>query len=1066
MTELERFHHLRQAGELEAALAAAAAAFLTHPGAELAEAACAVAEAVAPDCAAHWHECAGRERSARGRYAEAAGHFERVLALHPLGEDRHRIRFLLSTAHLRAGLPPAVERVHAQALADHPPPEWRSRLLSNEAARRQTLGDLEGSRAPGEQALAQAEAAGDAEAAGLAAHVLTYSLIALGDHDAAESMAERAAEAYARAGHVMGQIRALGARAAVAHARQKRPEAERLCREALERARALGMRLGMEEQLSSLARILLESGRWDESRAVLAEAARLALEDHRPRGAALAMANLAHTDGLAGRPRLARREARAAVRLCRAHLPRLEAWACRSLAQAYRIAGKLGRAERAARRSLELAMALGRTPMQGHVGEEMDWCRIEYGRTLQARGRWKEAAELWESGLRSRPPEGSVASTILGALAGRAALRQGDPAAATARLGSAEAWLESHPAPYAAALVCQLKAELALSQGRSTEAMALAERTLIGLLALPAPADRAEALLEFGRLAFANRSIKSPVVGSWLEQAAGAFERLGDHRSRERALALEVEWLRGLATAAGAGSRDRDLIEAVSQLLHSLSDLRELTQRAMQMVVDQLDAERGVLLLVEPDSGRLVPMAERGAVDAATRSHAVGYSRRAVQRVTESGGSLLIGDAASDPRGLSESVLDLHLRSIVCVPMYLGGRVIGAVYLDDSRRAQAFSDADRGLLEGFAHLMAVAIEKSRGDEEVRRTNEMLVGENLTLRKEATVHFQADRLIGVSLEMQRMRALIERAALTPSTVLLTGENGTGKELIARILHHHSKRRLQPFVVVNCGAIPESLLESELFGILANVATGVRRRDGRFKQADQGTLFLDEIADMPLKQQVALLTALSSREITPVGGGKPIPVDVRIMAATHRDLRRLVEEGTFREDLYYRLNVIPIEVPPLRERKADIPALAQYFVTLMARIQERPVPEMSTEFLAALMQSDWPGNVRELQNYIERVMAMSPGGVLKPMPPPCDLEDRASVPKTARRGRLTDLVADLERRLVQDALKHAGGNQSLAARHLGVPEQAIRYRIKKYGLLSTRQNRRTRVNWRYK
>jgi DNA-binding NtrC family response regulator len=206
-------------------------------------------------------------------------------------------------------------------------------------------------------------------------------------------------------------------------------------------------------------------------------------------------------------------------------------------------------------------------------------------------------------------------------------------------------------------------------------------------------------------------------------------------------------------------------------------------------------------------------------------------------------------------------------------------------------------------------------------------------------------------------MQRVLAVVERAAQTQTTVLITGENGTGKEMVARVLHHHGRRRQGPFVAVNCGAIPETLLESELFGILPNVATGVRGRDGRFVQADGGTLFLDEIGDMPLSQQVALLSAIANREITPVGGGRPIPVDVRVIAATNRDLRRRVEEGTFREDLFYRLNVIPIEIPPLRERKADIPALARFFAAHFAQQQERDVPELSPEFLAALMQSDW-------------------------------------------------------------------------------------------------------------
>jgi DNA-binding NtrC family response regulator len=213
-------------------------------------------------------------------------------------------------------------------------------------------------------------------------------------------------------------------------------------------------------------------------------------------------------------------------------------------------------------------------------------------------------------------------------------------------------------------------------------------------------------------------------------------------------------------------------------------------------------------------------------------------------------------------------------------------------------------------------------------------------------------------------------------------------------------------------------------------------------------------------MPLKQQVALLSAIANREITPVGGGKPIPVDVRIIAASNRDLRQSVERGTFREDLFYRLNVIPIEVPPLRERKADIPALAAHFVRIYAGQQERPVPRLTREFVPALMQSDWPGNVRELQNYIERVLAMTPGDALHPTPPPRDLEERPD--QIPRGGTLKELVEKLERRAIAEALELASGNQSLAARHLGLTEQSLRYRIRKYTLDSTRHKRRTRRN----
>ena len=261
-----------------------------------------------------------------------------------------------------------------------------------------------------------------------------------------------------------------------------------------------------------------------------------------------------------------------------------------------------------------------------------------------------------------------------------------------------------------------------------------------------------------------------------------------------------------------------------------------------------------------------------------------------------------------------------------------------------------------------------------------------------------------------------------------------------------------------MAVNCGAIPAGLLESELFGILPRVATDVAAREGRFVQANGGTLFLDEITEMPAQQQVALLRVLSSREVTPVGGGTAIPVDVRIIAATNRDIVRLVETGGFREDLFHRLNVIPIEIPPLRDRKADIPALAEHFARQFAEQQQRPSPQLSPDLLAALMQSDWPGNVRALQNYIERIMAMSSGPVLFPNPLPRDLQAPPST-RTVHGRKLAALVQELEQRLINEALARTGGNQSVAARELGLTEQSMRYRLRKYAL-GIRRNSRIR------
>jgi transcriptional regulator with GAF, ATPase, and Fis domain len=403
----------------------------------------------------------------------------------------------------------------------------------------------------------------------------------------------------------------------------------------------------------------------------------------------------------------------------------------------------------------------------------------------------------------------------------------------------------------------------------------------------------------------------------------------------------------------------------------------------------------------------------------------------------------------------------MKLRSILCVPMFDDGVVVGAVYLDDSRRSNTFGDDERRLLEGFAGLMAVAIDSSRGQEQTERQRSELERENRDLLAQAAHRIRHTGLLGTSPEMQKVFKAIEDAARSDNTsVLIGGESGTGKELVARTIHDLSRRRDKPFVVVNCGAITETLLESELFGHVRGAFTGaIRDRRGAFEVARGGTLFLDEVAEMPLAQQVALLTVLTNRQVTPVGGDRAVSVDVRIVAATNADLHQRIETGRFRDDLYYRLRVLDIELPPLRDRKADVPALAQHFLEQFCERDKRAVPRMLPQFAAVLMQSDWPGNVRELQNYVERVLARTVGNVLFPDPLPFDLQKGAAIPFLGPR-RLPDAIAELERRMVREAVDRHEGNQSGAARELDISEQALRYKLRKYSLPSARENLRTR------
>ena len=302
-------------------------------------------------------------------------------------------------------------------------------------------------------------------------------------------------------------------------------------------------------------------------------------------------------------------------------------------------------------------------------------------------------------------------------------------------------------------------------------------------------------------------------------------------------------------------------------------------------------------------------------------------------------------------------------------------------------------------------------------------------------------------------MQEIFATIERVAPTRATVLLCGESGVGKDLIARAIHYHSPRRDRPFVKINCTAIPENLMESELFGYEKGAFTGaVRTKPGKFEQADTGTVFLDEIGDVPAAMQVKLLRILQEREFERLGSNKTRHIDVRVMAATNSDLRAALEQGTFREDLYYRLNVVPLNIPSLRERKEDIPFLAEHFVRKLAPEIRQPRVERITEAaIAKLMGYHWPGNVRELENVIERSLVLCSGEVLEPEDIRLETTLRAR-PTQNSGGFLPEgmTLDEYEQAVIREALRRADGNKSQAARLLGLTRNALRYRLSQMGM----------------
>jgi two-component system, NtrC family, response regulator AtoC len=351
------------------------------------------------------------------------------------------------------------------------------------------------------------------------------------------------------------------------------------------------------------------------------------------------------------------------------------------------------------------------------------------------------------------------------------------------------------------------------------------------------------------------------------------------------------------------------------------------------------------------------------------------------------------------------------------------------------------------LLKPFSldHLMAV-VNKSL---EVRALRD----ENRKLREELGVRYDWSNVIGRSPAMQEIFGTISRVAPSRATVLLCGESGVGKDLIARAIHFHSPRRDRPFVKINCTAIPENLMESELFGYEKGAFTGASTsKPGKFEQADTGTVFLDEIGDVPVSVQVKLLRILQEREFERLGSNKTRTIDVRVLAATNADLRAALEEGRFREDLYYRLNVLPINIPPLRERREDIPFLAQHFTCKIGRELGSTVESITEKAIAKLLEYHWPGNVRELENVIERSIVLSSAKVLDADDIRLDTGGRSR--SAALNGFLPEGVSleEYEQNLIREALRRSNGNKSQAARMLGLTRNALRYRLTQMGLES--------------
>ena len=490
----------------------------------------------------------------------------------------------------------------------------------------------------------------------------------------------------------------------------------------------------------------------------------------------------------------------------------------------------------------------------------------------------------------------------------------------------------------------------------------------------------------------------------------------------------------------------------VSKVLSGSLGLGQTIPYVLRLLKKLLGFERVTLTLYDPTTDQIVV---RAASSGSLPKEGFKRGEGITGKVWKHGVPIVIPDISQEPEFLNKLWKRRNLGNrkvaFIAVPIRMGGKVTGVLSVDKEISKRESLDDYTRFLNMIATLIANAFSLEKRVEEERKAleNEKRALEAELRRVYEDLHVEG--IVGRSKEILEVLDLIHRVAPTNATVLLRGESGVGKELFARAIHFLSPRANRPLVTVNCGAIPESLLEAELFGYEKGAFTGAySSKKGKFELAHGGTLFLDEVGELPLHLQVKLLRALQEKEVERLGGTKAIKVDVRIVAATNRDLEKMVSEGKFREDLYYRLSVIPIFIPPLRERKEDIPALVQHFLERFRKEYGKEVA-ISPEVMDAFLNYDWRGNVRELQNVLERMIILDKDGILTEDDLPPEMKrTSAKGHKGSSLPTNGETIWEVERKLIEKALKESGFVIKEAARRLGMTPRQVSYRIRKYGI----------------
>ena len=518
---------------------------------------------------------------------------------------------------------------------------------------------------------------------------------------------------------------------------------------------------------------------------------------------------------------------------------------------------------------------------------------------------------------------------------------------------------------------------------------------------------------------------------------------ISDRPSSETAPQLDL----GAGRPTGEIRKLTSLLE-VSQALANATNFKASLHRVLEILEKSHDAVRSAVAL---QSGDQLPLEVVAALSGGRERTSPGAlpGGALARQVFATGRPVVVPRMSREPAFADRADSDEE-RSFVCVPLLLSRRATGVLSIELRFKAERNFERTGKFFGVVASMIAHAIKVQKLLEADR---ERLVQENVRLQGELRERYDFSHLLGTSRAMHEVCEQVTQVARTNTTVLLRGESGTGKELIAQAIHYNSQRSAKPFIKVSCAALPDTLIESELFGYEKGAFTGaIARKAGRFERADGGSLFLDEIGDVNLAAQVKLLRVLQEREFERLGGSDPVKVNVRMIAATNKPLEEAIAAGTFREDLLYRLNVFTIFVPPLRERKTDILLLADHFLERLAADHRKRIRRISTPAIDMLMAYHWPGNVRELQNVMERAVLVCDGDVVHAhhLPPTLQMADTGEASATQP---LTTALAAYEKDLIQDALKMARGNRAKAARLLHATARVVNYKIRKY-----------RIDWR--